>query len=96
MAQGVVLAQSSAVGAFTGSSKQWNGGRASLVINAAQYGASVQLQVQNSNGIWVPINVTTISADACTGFDVPAGQVRMFSSGSSAGMTANLVEITYK
>lgn len=91
----VVLANSTALGAFTGSTTFWNGGRGTLVINAAQYGALVQLQIQNYTGTWVPMNGTTLSADQATAYDVPPGQVRMFSSGSSAGMVATLSEIPY-
>lgn len=93
-----ILANSSALGAFTGSTVFWQGGRAALVINAAQYGASVQLQYNQAtvnSSTWVTINTTTISADSVVEYPVPPGQVRMFSSGSSAGMNAILVRMPY-
>jgi hypothetical protein len=93
--RGVILANSTALGAFTGSSVTWNGGRGTLVLNAAQYGASVLLQVQNFTGTWVPMNTTTFSVDQAVAFDIPPGQIRMLSTGSSAGMVATLCEVPY-
>lgn len=93
-----ILANSTALGVFTGSSVFWPGGRTALVINAAQYGASVQLQYNQAtvnSSTWVTVNSATIAADAVTEFPVPPGQVRMFSSGSSAGMNAILVRMPY-
>lgn len=96
MQSGVVLVNSSALGTFTGSSVPWQGGRAALVIEAAQFGASVQLQVLHISGNWIPLNAATITASGVVEYPVPAGSVRMFSSGSSAGMTASLIEIPYQ
>lgn len=98
MAMGVVIVSSSALGAFTGSSKVWAGGRGVLVINAAQYGASVLLQVQSfaNSSVWIPMNAATISLDSCVEYPLPAGVFRIVSTGSSAGMNASLVEIPYR
>lgn len=93
--RGVILANSSALGAFTGSSVYWNGGRGVLVLNAAQYGASVQLQVQNYTGTWVAVNSGSFSADQVGPFDLPPGQIRIVSTGSSAGMVATFSEVPY-
>lgn len=97
--KGVILVSSSvlAAGTFVGSSKVFNGGRSALVVNAAAYGATVQLQVQSAvnSSIWIAMNSTTINADSVTVYDVPAGNVRMSCSGSSAGLTATLVTIPY-
>ena len=91
----VVIANSTALGAFTGSSIFWGGGPGVLVINAAQYGASVQLQMQNYNGTWIAMNTVTISTDSIVEYKAPAGQMRIVSTGSSAGLTANFVDIPY-
>ncbi len=100
MAQGVVLCQSTALaaGTFVGSSRVWVGGRTALQINAAAYGATVQLQCQSvaNSSVWIPMNSTTISADSVVGYDAPAGTYRMSLSGSSAGVNAALIEIPYK
>lgn len=99
MAFGVILVSSSALGAFVGSSVKWPGGRGVIVVNAAQYGAAVNLQCNHSvvnSSVWVAVNATTYSADQVTGYDLPPGLYRMNSTGSSAGMSASLIEIPYK
>ncbi len=97
--QAVVLISSSvlAAGTFTGSSKQYDGGRSTLVINAAAYGALVQLQVMSfaNSSVWIPVNSGSISADQCIPLDVPPGTFRIIGSGSTAGMNAVLVQVVY-
>mgnify|MGYP001408506800 CR=1 FL=1 len=91
----ITIFNSSIAGAASGPAKEWEGGRASLVISADQYG-SIFLQSQGANGSWINLNASTYSADQVTAYDIPRGQVRLNSvSGSSVNVSATLTPISY-
>ena len=77
-------------------SVSWGGGRSVLLVDATQFAAKVDLQLQLMGGAWVAVNAATISANAAQNFDLPAGQYRMLSTqGSSLAVYATLVRIPY-
>lgn len=95
-ARAITVFNSSFIGSSVGSVFLWDGGRAALVLTADQYGSGVFLQLQNRNGAWATVNGTTFSANQVTGFDLPAGQVRMMNNvGSSINLCAALIQVPY-
>lgn len=95
MKSAVVLFNSSFVGSSAGTAQSWQGGRGAIVITADTYGGAVFLQFQAGGGKWLNVNGTTYSADQVTGYDLPAGQVKLVSQSSSVNVNACLVPIPY-
>jgi len=95
MVSAVILVNTSVLGSSATTATYFKGGRTCLVLSANQYGPSVFLQLQTASQAWAPVNGTTYSADQVTAYDLPAGQYRMISSGSSIGLAATLVNIPY-
>lgn len=75
----------------------WGGGRTALVLLAATYPTTANLQVLGPDSLtWISLNGTTYSANQVTAYDLPAGQYRMhLTGGSVSGMYASLVSIPY-
>lgn len=70
------------------------GGKYALVLEAAAYGTTINLQTQGANGTWININATTYSANQVTIYDLPAGQYRMhITGGTTTDLYANLVRV---
>lgn len=93
----VTLFNSSFIGSSAGDAFTWIGGRCSLVLTADQYGGGVFLQSQGPSGKWVNVNGATFSADQVTGYDLPAGEVKLVSNQSSSiNLCATLASVPYK
>lgn len=93
-AKGAVLFNSSIIGSNAVSAITWDGGRTSLVVNATQYGTSVNVQLQGPSGAWIPIS-SSIIADQIFNFDAPPGQYRIVAAGSSIGLAAVFTSTPY-
>lgn len=73
-----------------------DGGRYVLVLEAAAYGTTINLQVKGPNGTFINMNATTYSANQVTAYDLPAGQVRMhITGGTTTDLYATLCRVPY-
>lgn len=95
MKSAIVLFNTSFVGSSAGETFLWPGGRSAICITATSYGGAVFLQFQAGGGKWFNVNGTTYSADQITGYDLPAGQVKLVSQSSSVNVHASLSPIPY-
>lgn len=96
MRAGITLFSGTMIGSTVGNSQYYVGGRTALVLSATAYGGNFFLATQSADGTWININGTTYSANQVTSYDLPPGQYRMVSGGSSnVNVSATLVPITY-
>lgn len=93
-ARGVTLASNASLNGAQSAAVLFNGGRAALVTNATAYGTTVNLQLLGPSGAWFAVG-TAVTADGLQALDLPAGQYRINSVGSTTGLYAALVAIPY-
>lgn len=85
-------------GTATGAAVAVKGGEYIFMAEGTVAGATIALQLQSPNGAWSPVLIFAGSAvsftalpNAQTGVDLPAGNVRVFISGSPTGVYAYLI-----
>ena len=85
-------------GTATGAAVAVKGGEYIFMAEGTVAGATIALQLQSPNGAWSPVLIFAGSAvsftalpNAQTGIGLPAGNVRVFISGSPTGVYAYLI-----
>lgn len=85
-------------GTATGSAVAIRGGEYMFQVDGTPAGATIQLQVQLPTGTWSQVLVFanslvqfTVLPNSQTGIDLPAGNVRVFISGTPTGVYAYLI-----
>jgi hypothetical protein len=74
----------------------WEGGRTAVVVDATTAPTTMDLDLVGPNGSTIKINSSTLAANTCTIFDLPAGLYFIHMTGGTASAVyVTLVSIPY-